>query len=105
MTNQSVNKNSTVVKTDLNIDKPGTYFVTYEVQDSDKNTGNNNNTTSLSDENYQKSSQENPNENSVEIVKLDETDDTNIENFSEEEDFIESIQGNYEDELSENIEE
>ena len=141
----TIDKNSTVVKTNLKNDEAGTYFVTYEVFDSDKNIGTKTiEITIIADEEDveipeipetpeegEEEEKPDPNpptkgegENPVpptdgeEEVKPPETDEEDKEEGEivppetdeedkeevEEEEFIESIQGAYEDEFGENVE-
>lgn len=101
----TIDKNSTVVKTNLKNDEAGTYFVTYEVFDSDKNIGTKTiEITIIADEEDVEIPEipETPEEEEGEIVPP-ETDEEDKEEVEEEE-FIESIQGAYEDEFGENVE-
>ena len=81
------------------------------VPEEDKNSGNVNNSSSenqsivdSSNDNQENIGEELENtEDTTEMASLDETEDMNVEEVKEEE-FIESIQGTYEDEFGENIE-
>lgn len=143
-----IDKTSTVVKTNLKNDEAGSYFVTYEVSDSDnnvatktieitiiadeeevlppqideenkeetvvlekdENTGNTNNSSS-GNQNIVDSSNDNQEnieeelesvEDTIEIASLEQTENMNEED--KEKEVIESIQGTYEDEFGENVE-